>query len=54
MDFIVNNLQLVFANVPEVTIDVYRSLKSWIKEASHKQYWTQLVMAMTTEKSKEP
>ena len=38
-DFIVKNLQLLFANVPEVTIDTFGSLKSWIKEASHKEYW---------------
>ena len=36
-DYIVKNLRLLFANVPEVTIDEYGSLKHWIKEASHKQ-----------------
>ncbi len=34
-DYIVKNLRLLFANVPEVTINKYGSLKHWIKEASH-------------------
>jgi hypothetical protein len=38
-DYIVKNLRLLFANVPEVTIDKYGSLKHWIKEVSHEQYW---------------
>jgi hypothetical protein len=46
-DHIVKNLCLLFANVPEVTIDKYGSLKDWIKEASHKQYWNQLVTCPT-------
>ena len=46
-DFIVKNLQLLFANVPEVTIDAFGSLKSWIKEASHEEYWNQLVACLT-------
>ena len=32
-DFIVKSLCLLFANVPEVTIDEYGSLKNWINEA---------------------
>ncbi len=31
-DNIVKNLCLLFANVPEVTIDEYSSLKHWIKD----------------------
>jgi hypothetical protein len=46
-DNIVKNLRLLFANVPEVTIDKYGSLKHWIKKASHKQYWSQLVKCLT-------
>ncbi len=46
-DSIVKNLQLLFANFPEVTINAFGSLKSWIKEASHKQYWNQLVACLT-------
>ena len=42
-DYIIKNLRLLFANVPEVTINNFGSLKSWIREALHKQYWTQLV-----------
>ncbi len=45
-DFIVKNLRLLFANVPEKTIDDYGSLKIWIREASHKQYWDQLVACL--------
>jgi hypothetical protein len=33
-DYIVKNLRLFFANVPEVTINDYGSLKHWIREAS--------------------
>ena len=46
-DFIVKNLRLLFANVPEVTIDDYSSLKNWIREASHEQYWNSLVDCLT-------
>ncbi len=42
-DYIITNLRLHFANVPEVTIDALGSLKSWIREALHEQYWTPLV-----------
>jgi hypothetical protein len=45
-DYIVQNLRLLFANVPEVTINNYGSLKSWIREASHEQYWDQLVACL--------
>jgi len=45
-DYIVQNLRLLFANVPEVTIDDYSSLKSWIREASHEQNWDQLVACL--------
>jgi hypothetical protein len=42
-DYIIKNLRLLFVNVPEVTINDFGSLKNWIREALHKQYWTQLV-----------
>ena len=45
-DFVVKNLRLLFANVPEVTIDEYGSLKHWIKEALHEQYWNLLVTCL--------
>ena len=38
-DFIVKNLRLLFANIPEVTIDEYGSLKNWINEAHNERYW---------------
>ena len=42
-DVIVRNLRLLFAQVPEVVIDDYGSVKDWFKEASHESYWTALV-----------
>jgi hypothetical protein len=53
-DYIVKNLCLLFANVPEVTIDKYGSLKDWIKEASHEQYWNQLVTCLTNRQATIP
>jgi hypothetical protein len=46
-DYIVKKLRLLFANVPEVTINKYGSLKHWIKKASQEQYWSQLVTCLT-------
>ena len=37
------NLRLLFAQIPEVVIDDYGSVKDWFKEASHESYWTALV-----------
>jgi len=37
-DYIIKNLHLLFANVPEVTIDDFGPLKSWIREALHEKY----------------
>ncbi len=42
-NLMVNNLRLLFTDIPTVTIDRHGSLRSWIHEASHEQYWTQLV-----------
>jgi hypothetical protein len=42
-DYIVKNLHLLFANMPEVTINNYSSLKNWIRKASNEQYWTRLI-----------
>jgi hypothetical protein len=36
-DHIVRNLRLLFADVPEVQIDDYGSLHSWIREAQHEK-----------------
>jgi hypothetical protein len=49
-DFIVKNL----ANVPEVTIDDYGSLKNWIQEASHEQYWDQLAACLIDRQAEIP
>ena len=42
----VQNLQLLFKNVPTTTIDRYGSLKDWINEASNEKYWTVLVQCL--------
>jgi hypothetical protein len=42
-NFMVENLRLLFTDVPTVTIDPHGSLRSWINEAMNEQYWTQLV-----------
>ncbi len=46
-DHIVKNLRLLFANVPEVTIDEYGSLKNWINEALDEKYWNNLLACLT-------
>jgi len=53
-DYIIKNLRLLFAKVPEVTIDNFRSLKSWIREALHEKYWTQLVDCLTNRHASLP
>ncbi len=42
-NFMVENLCLLFQDVPTVQIDRYGSLRSWIHEALNKKYWCQLV-----------
>jgi hypothetical protein len=42
-DYILKNLRLLFANVPEVTINGYGSLKNWIQEALDEKYWIDLI-----------
>jgi hypothetical protein len=42
-NFMVENLRLLFQDIPTVQIDRYGSLRSWIHEASNKSYWNQLV-----------
>ena len=39
----VENLRLLFWDVPTVQIDRYGSLRNWIHEASNEKYWCQLV-----------
>ncbi len=39
----VENLRLLFQDVPTVTIDCFGLLRDWIHEASNKEYWNQLV-----------
>ncbi len=53
-DYTVQNLCLLFANVHEVTIDDYGSLKSWIREASHNRYWDQLVACLVDRQATKP
>jgi hypothetical protein len=53
-DYIIKNLCLLFANIPKVTIDNFGSLKSWIWEALHEQYWTQLVDCLTNRHASLP
>ena len=42
-NFMVENLCLLFQDVPSVQIDRHGSLQSWIHEALNKKYWCQLV-----------
>ena len=53
-DFIVKNLRLLFAYVPEVTIDDYGSLKNWINEALDKKYWNDLLDCLTDRQASIP
>ena len=45
-DIIVRHLRLLFAKVPKVLIDDYGSVRDWYHEASHEQYWEQLVKCL--------
>ncbi len=45
-DALVKNLKLLFTKVDEVRIDDKGSLKDWIRESYHKQYWEQLVKCL--------
>ena len=42
-NFIVENLRLLFQDIPTVQIDRHGSLRSWIHKASNENYWNQLV-----------
>ena len=42
-DIVVWHLRSLFARIPEVVIDDYGSVRDWFREASHEQYWEQLV-----------
>ena len=53
-DYIVKNLRLLFANVPEVTINQYGSLKNWINEALDEKYWTDLIACLTDRQASIP
>jgi hypothetical protein len=39
----VENLRLLFHDVPTIQIDQYGSLRTWIHEASNKKYWCHLI-----------
>jgi len=53
-DVIVRNLRLLFAQIPEVVIDDYGSMKDWFKEASHETYWTALVRCLLDKQAPPP
>ena len=53
-DFVVKNLCLLFANVPEVTIDDYGSLKNWINEACDEKIWNDLINCLTDRQASIP
>ena len=53
-DVIVRNLRLLFAQIPEVVIDDYGSMKNWFKEASHEAYWTALVRCLLDKQAPLP
>ncbi len=53
-DIIVQNLQLLFSQIPEVVIDDYGSLKDWHREASHESYWTALVRCLLDKQAPIP
>jgi hypothetical protein len=53
-DYIVKNLCLLFANVPEVTINDYSSLKNWIQEVLDKKYWNDLIECLLNRKATIP
>jgi hypothetical protein len=42
-NFMVENLHLLFHDVPTVQFDLYGSVRTWIHEASTEKYWCQLV-----------
>ena len=45
---------LLFAQIPEVVIDDYKSVKDWFKEASHETYWTALVRCLLDKQAPLP
>jgi hypothetical protein len=53
-DVIVQSLRLLFAQIPEVVIDNYGSVKDWFKEASHESYWTALVRCLLDKQAPFP
>jgi hypothetical protein len=42
-NFIVENLHLLFQDIPTIQIDQHGSLRSWIYEVSNEKYWCQHV-----------
>ncbi len=53
-DYIVKNLCHLFANVPEVTINDYSSLKNLIQEALDKKYWNDLIECLLDQQATIP
>jgi hypothetical protein len=42
-NFMVENLRLLFQDIPTVQINRHGSLRNWIHEASNENYWNQIV-----------
>jgi hypothetical protein len=53
-DVIVQNLQLIFAQISKVVINDYGSMKDWFKEGSHESYWTALVRCLLDKQAPLP
>jgi hypothetical protein len=53
-DIIVQHLQLLFEQIPEVVIDDYRLVRDWFCKASHKQYWKQLINCLLNTSAPTP
>jgi hypothetical protein len=53
-DVIVQNLHLLFSQIPKVVINNYGSMKDWFKEASHEYYWIALVRCLLDKQAPLP
>jgi hypothetical protein len=53
-DVIVRHLRLLFARILEVVIDDYGSVRDWLREASNKKYWEQLVECLLAPRTPLP
>ncbi len=53
-DIIVQNLQLLFAQIPKVIINDHGSVKDWFKGASYEAYWTALIRCLLDKQAPLP